>query len=111
MSPRLTTAALATALGLTACSGSIGQKSERPGDEPGPAGGGGSGMSGKDPKGGDGTTPGTGMVKDPTGMTTLPPVGSDPLAPDRTTAHCQMVSPGPAPVRRLTRAEYDNTIK
>src|SRR4029453_4066246 len=41
----------------------------------------------------------------------LPPVGSDPLEPDRSRAACKDINPGPAPIRRLTRTEYDNTVR
>src|SRR5256885_516333 len=112
MSLRLTTVALAMAFGLASCSGSIGQKGERPADDGTGDPGNPSSMPGKDPKGGGTKTPGTGSgMGDPGAMTPLPPVGSSPLEPDRTSAHCKVVSPGPAPVRRLSRAEYDNTIK
>jgi hypothetical protein len=98
------------AFALGACSGSIGP-AERPGDD----------------GTGPGDTPATMMHKDPNGPTPpgggaggamsnpvmAPPsdVGTSPLAPDRSTAACKDVSPGPAPVRRLTRVEFDNTVK
>jgi hypothetical protein len=113
MSPRLTTAALALAMGLAACSGSIQRGSDEGGpDDPGVV----AGSTGKDPvHGAKGGTAGTNMpptmVDDPNSMTMLPPVGSHPLEPDRANAKCKTLAPGPAPARRLTRAEFDNTIK
>jgi uncharacterized protein DUF1592/uncharacterized protein DUF1588/uncharacterized protein DUF1587/uncharacterized protein DUF1585/uncharacterized protein DUF1595 len=64
----------------------------------------------------DGSRPGApgqppGSPATPSGGTALPPIGSSPLEPDRSTAACKEVSPGPAPVRRLTRAEFDNTVR
>jgi hypothetical protein len=41
----------------------------------------------------------------------LPPIGSNPLEPDRSSAACKTINPGPAPLRRLTRAEFDNTVR
>ena len=41
----------------------------------------------------------------------LPPVGTNPMEPDRSSGVCKDISPGPAPLRRLTRAEYDNTVR
>src|SRR6185503_1073299 len=34
-----------------------------------------------------------------------------PLEPKRDSAACKVINPGPGPVRRLTRAEYDNTVR
>src|SRR4051812_26586643 len=57
---------------------------------------------------------GPGPAKSPPAMTPggepLPPIGASPLEPDRKSAACKTVKPGPAPLRRLTRAEFDNTI-
>jgi hypothetical protein len=67
---------------LAGCTGAI----DRGGGGPGPAGGaGGSDDSGKKP---------------------LPPLGPDPTA----TGACKTISPGPSPLRRLSRAEYANTV-
>src|SRR5688572_14648052 len=38
------------------------------------------------------------------------PVGSHPLEPRRDSAACREINPGPAPIRRLTRFEYDRTV-
>src|SRR5437762_13611433 len=82
------TLGIAMAIGLGACSGTID-----------------GGMAAPAP--GTGTPPG--MV--PPGGAPLPPIGSSPLEPDRGSAACKAISPGPAPLRRLTRAEFDNTIR
>jgi hypothetical protein len=42
---------------------------------------------------------------------TLPPLGEGPLAPDRSAAACAKIDPGPSPLRRLTRNEFDNTVR
>jgi len=47
----------------------------------------------------------------PGGGQSLPPVGAHPLEPDRSNPACKEIQPGPAPLRRLTRVEYDNTIR
>jgi hypothetical protein len=47
----------------------------------------------------------------PDGTGTLPPLGDGPLAPDRGIAACKNIDPGPSPLRRLTRSEYDNTVR
>jgi hypothetical protein len=39
---------------------------------------------------------------------TLPPLGTG--GPDRTTAACKTINPGPSPLRRLTHEEYDRTV-
>jgi hypothetical protein len=41
----------------------------------------------------------------------LPPIGAHPLEPKRDSAACKQIDPGPAPLRRLTRTEYDNTVR
>jgi hypothetical protein len=56
-------------------------------------------------------TPGAGALPDPAGGPPLPPVGAHPLEPDRASPACQTIEPGPAPLRRLTRTEYDNTVR
>jgi hypothetical protein len=97
---------LAAILTMAGCTGAIG------GSGPKPAGGGpstppsGSGSPGPGspsvPGGGPGTsTPGA----------TLPPIGADPLEPDRRNPACKDIDPGPAPLRRLTRTEFDNTVR
>jgi hypothetical protein len=88
--PACKTLGIALAIGLGACSGSID-----------PANPGGAGRAG--PVGGGGMmTP---------GGAPLPPIGASPLEPDRSSAACKAVKPGPAPLRRLTRAEFDNTVR
>src|SRR2546430_9955396 len=69
-----------------------------------------------DPGGGPGSPaagalPGSGAMPAPGGGAMLPPIGSNPLEPDRSTAACKEIRPGPAPLRRLTRAEFDNTVR
>jgi hypothetical protein len=39
------------------------------------------------------------------------PVGGTALGPDRAAPGCQAIAPGPSPLRRLTRFEYDNTVR
>src|SRR4051794_32069442 len=41
----------------------------------------------------------------------LPPLGDGPLAPDRASAACKTIDPGPSPLRRMTRTEYDSTVR
>src|SRR5947207_4699271 len=41
---------------------------------------------------------------------TLPPLGDGPFAPDRSSDACRAIDPGPSPLRRLTRGEYDNAV-
>ena len=73
------------------CNGAVGESANRAGNRPEPAG--------------------PGARPDPSPGASLPPVGSHPLEPDRTNAACQAIAPGPAPLRRLTRTEYDNTVR
>ncbi len=69
------------------------------------------GMVGESASPGPGSVPGApGARPDPSGAP-LPGPGSHPLEPDRTSAACREVDPGPAPLRRLTRTEYDNTVR
>ncbi len=49
--------------------------------------------------------------REPSAAPGLPPVGANPLEPDRSDPACAQVRPGPAPLRRLNRTEYDNTIR
>src|SRR4051794_16107871 len=93
-------AACAVVLGA-ACNGSIDGSNAPPGE--GPKGKPPASMSGK-PNVPDGTDP-----AHPTESTgTLPPLGEGPFAPDRSVRECQTIDPGPSPIRRLTRTEYDN---
>jgi hypothetical protein len=80
---------LALALALAGCTGQV-QDGNR-GDDP---------ASGRPP-----TEPSSGASPG------LPPVGAHPLEPDRSDPACREIQPGPAPLRRLTRVEYDNTIR
>jgi hypothetical protein len=75
-----------TALFLAGCTGSI-----APGDRPSPG-----------DRGGPAPMPG-----DPRPA----PVGSTAMTPDRASAACKAIDPGPSPLRRLSRAEYDNTVR
>jgi hypothetical protein len=58
-----------------------------------------------------GNPPTTDPVPGPMTGNPPPPLGSDPLEPKRDTAACKDIKPGPAPLRRLTRTEYDNTVR
>src|SRR5436190_1530782 len=85
-----------------ACSGSI---------EPSSPGGASSKPSGTTPsEGKPGTKPGMPGTDDPAQppdtSDTLPGLGEGPYAPDRSTAECKGIDPGPSPIRRLTRTEY-----
>jgi hypothetical protein len=84
-------------LGLACTAGLIGD---------GAGGGASSGQPGPGAAGGTGTDPGPG----PGGT----PVGPPPIAPPAASAvemACKTRDPGPAPIRRLTRWEYDNTVR
>ena len=94
----------ALSLALAGCSGAI-DGTKQPGGSSGPSP---SGSSGGRP---GPSNPGSGSVPDPGTGTMLPPVGSNPLEPDRSSATCRDINPGPSPVRRLTRVEYDNTVR
>jgi hypothetical protein len=99
---------LAWALAAAGCTGTIGGSGDQGGVGPsGPAGPG-----GMNPGNATGN-PGTGgpMTGGPMTGGNLPPPGGDPLEPRRDTPACKDIKPGPAPMRRLTRAEYDNTIR
>ena len=97
---------LAAVLAMAGCTGAIG------GSGPKPAGGGpstppsGSGSPGPGGPSVPGGSPGTSSPG-----ATLPPIGADPLEPDRSKPACKDIKPGPAPIRRLTRTEYDNTVR
>jgi hypothetical protein len=102
----LPAAGLTLAFAIAACNGSI---------EGGPAG-----SSAGNTPGGSGSNPGSGNnspsgsntpVTDPSTGATLPPVGANPLEPARDNPACKNITPGPAPIRRLTRTEYDNTVR
>jgi hypothetical protein len=72
--------------GFTACTGSISDgihAGNAPGDKGGPPG----------------------------AAPALPPAGNNPFEPDRSNPTCAVIEPGPAPLRRLTRTELDNTIR
>jgi hypothetical protein len=61
----------------------------------------------------------TGNVADPStptnpgnpGSPAAAPVGGTAQGPDRSVPACKAIDPGPSPLRRLTRAEYDNTVR
>jgi hypothetical protein len=98
---------MATGLGFLACTGTISGRDDHPGaSTPGEPG-----SPGKTPGTPGMTPPGTGPVTNPGGGPSLPPLGGNPSEPDRSSAACKNVNPGPSPVRRLTRREYDNTIR
>ena len=83
---------LATGTMLVACTGSI------------------------DPSNGTGgptpvTPPKGGHVDPPVTAGPLPPLGDGPFAPDRNLPACKNIDPGPSPLRRLTRGEYDNAVR
>jgi hypothetical protein len=104
---------LAAILALAGCSGTIEGGSQKPGGG-GPTSPNGPGMSGAGSGNGSGngspTGPGSGSTTNNPGAA-LPPVGADPLEPDRSNPVCKDITPGPAPIRRLTRTEYDNTVR
>jgi hypothetical protein len=99
---RVPVGALAAGVALTvACNGSI---------QPG-AGNGGAGPGDDSPNGAPVGPPGGGPSTPPGNAGPLPPIGEGPLAPDRSSDPCQTIDPGPSPLRRLTRNEYDNTVR
>jgi hypothetical protein len=57
--------------------------------------------------------PGTGgPVTPPPGTpANIVPLGDGPYAPDRNQPACRDIDPGSSPLRRLTRAEYDNAVR
>jgi hypothetical protein len=65
--------------------------------------------------GGPGKTPGSpstgGPAVPPPTSGPLPPLGDGPFGPDRSLPACKNIDPGPSPIRRLTRSEYDNTVR
>lgn len=89
--------ALALALAWAGCTGAI------------------EGGSGTSPTRPGGKTPADenpgGNPGDPMKPVVLPPMGTHPLEPKRDSAACKAIQPGPAPIRRLTRTEYDNTVR
>ncbi len=99
-SPRRLVAALA--LTLTGCTGMVGDGGTSPASGSAP---------GSKPNTPGVSNPGTGATTDPMTGTMLPPVGSSPMEPVRESEACKAIKPGPAPIRRLTRQEYDNTLK
>jgi hypothetical protein len=84
---------LALGLVIAATSGCTGAVGESPGGR----------APGADPAAPSGRAPGAGGVADPP--------GAHAGQPDRTHPTCREIRPGPAPVRRLTRTEYDNTVR
>ena len=105
---RLRAAVLPMTLAWIGCTGAIDG-----GKTSGPAGGGASSPSPS--TGGAPTGPNSPGGQPPGGGVSpgapLPEPGSDPLEPDRSQPACKEISPGPAPIRRLTRTEYDNTVR
>ena len=95
MAPRSTLLTTVLALAVAGCTGAIDSGSTGPGRQTDPG-------DGKGP--GPGPTTGGGGPKD-----MLPPL-DDTGGPDRTTAACKVIKPGPSPLRRLTRGEYDRTV-
>jgi hypothetical protein len=83
---------------LVACSGDI--NGSRPGGEPGDS------TPGANPPGK--TPPGTGTPSNPGNP--LPPLGTTPMGPDRSSPACKQIGPGPSPMRRLSNLEYANTV-
>jgi len=94
----LPTLALALALGAAGCTGQV-----LPGDSN--AGSGASG-SGSQPGGSGSSGSNSGS-----GNNVPDPLGPSPEGPDRSAEACKAVNPGPTLLRRLTRAEYDNTVR
>jgi len=93
---RLSAAALALALTGAGCMGVVtSNESSSSGSSPGSGA-----MSGGS---GSGSGSGGGNVPDP--------LGPSPEGPDRSAEACKTVNPGPTLLRRLTRAEYDNTVR
>jgi hypothetical protein len=90
---------LVLALTLGGCTGAI--SSGTPG-EPG-------GKTDPGPDKGGGNTGGT-MTGGGGPKENLPPI-DEMGGPDRSTPACKTIKPGPAPLRRLTRAEYDRTVQ
>ena len=84
-------ALIAAAAALAGCTGAV--EGQRPGNEPGPAGG-----SGGRPPGQMSTPPGTN------------PIPGTPGAPP-TTPGAAAEKPGRTPLRRLTRIQYNNTVR
>jgi hypothetical protein len=85
--------------GLTACTGSIAPGSNGGGGPNGPPETPGAGNPGAGP------TPGASVPATPD--TSAPTPG----APDRSVEACKDIKPGPSFLRRLTRREYDNTLR
>jgi hypothetical protein len=83
-------------LALAGCTGAIDAGSSGPGKPVSPGGKGGPGPGPMSGGGGPGNS--------------LPPL-DDTGGPDRTTAACRTIRPGPSPLRRLTRGEYDRTVQ
>jgi hypothetical protein len=94
MAPRSTSLSTVLSLALAGCTGAIAPGSTDPGRQTDPG-------DGKGP----GPMTGGGGPKD-----MLPPL-DDAGGPDRSTAACKSIKPGPSPLRRLTRGEYDRTVR
>ena len=90
---------LAAILALAGCSGTIDGGGQKPGGG-GPTPPNGPGMSGAGSGSGNGSGspsgPGSGSTTNNPGAA-LPPVGADPLEPDRSSPVCKDITPGPAP--------------
>jgi len=91
---------------VAACNGSI--ESSRSGNKGGSSS---PGATGDPPGTGTTTDPGNPSTGTPGTPQTLPGLGEGPYAPDRAASVCQSIDPGPSPIRRLTREEYDNTVR
>jgi hypothetical protein len=106
----LQSTALALALTFAGCTGSImGDGATASGNKPTGSGG---NMPGGNMPGGNNSPNGANTpVTDPNTGAMLPPVGASPLEPSRDTPACKNITPGPAPIRRLTRTEYDATVR
>jgi hypothetical protein len=94
-------------VGLAGCNGAITEteKLGGGGETPGNMNPGNGEMS---PSGGSPSTPGNPNTPVPNTPDTSP---ATPGTPDRTADICKAVSPGPSYLRRLTRREYDNTVR
>ena len=75
------------------------------------SGSGSAGPTGKPSPGGSPTAPGGSPTSPGAPAAPQGPVGAHPLEPRRDTPACKQVNPGPAPLRRLTRGEYDRTVR
>jgi hypothetical protein len=92
-------------LAAAGCTGSIAGTAPAPAHEPRPGAGAGPGPAGAPPPAATAAAPGAGAAASPGPGT--PPDGVPALPP----ADCGAPRPGRAPLRRLTRVEYDNTVR